>query len=269
MTSISSIRKCSNCRFERIFPDASKIRGLAKKNIALERLNAELKEFTYVVSHDLKAPLRGIAPYSHELLDRHSEGLTERARFCAVQILKAADNLNQLIEDLLQYSRLERETPGVAPIDIQVLIDRILNDYHEIIAARHIALSVDIPFQTVPGWLNGYLQIFSNLIDNAVKYSRDAEKPRIKIIGTQLEDRYRFEVRDNGIGFDMQYHDRIFGLFNRLVLPDDFEGTGAGLAIVVKAVEKLNGKVWAESSPGEGAVFFVEIPKLAPDIKEA
>ena len=101
----------------------------------------------------------------------------------------------------------------------------------------------------------------TNLIDNALKYSRDAKPPRIDITSQELADAFRIMISDNGIGFDMKYHDRIFGLFNRLVRQEEFEGTGAGLAIVKKVVEKLGGKIWAESKPGSGATFFVEVPK--------
>jgi len=110
-------------------------------------------------------------------------------------------------------------------------------------------------------WERGLLQVLTNLIDNALKYSRKAKPPRISIASQDISGVFRIEVSDNGIGFDMKYHDRIFGLFNRLVRAEEFEGTGAGLAIVKKVVEKLGGKLWAESKPGSGAKFFVELPK--------
>lgn len=107
------------------------------------------------------------------------------------------------------------------------------------------------------------MQILTNLIDNAFKYSRHATPPRVQVTSSPVAGGARLAVSDNGIGFDMKYHDRVFGLFNRLVRQEDFEGTGAGLAIVKKVVEKMGGTVWAESSPGSGATFFVELPIVA------
>ena len=122
-------------------------------------------------------------------------------------------------------------------------------------------MAVSLSSTSVRTWERGLLQVLTNLIDNALKYSRDAKPPRIHITSQELSDAVRIVISDNGIGFDMKYHDRIFGLFNRLVRQEDFEGTGAGLAIVKKVVEKLRGRIWAESKPGSGAKFFVELPK--------
>jgi signal transduction histidine kinase len=113
-------------------------------------------------------------------------------------------------------------------------------------------------------WERGVFQVLTNLVDNALKYSRDAKPPRIEITTQELADTFRLMISDNGIGFDMKYHDRIFGLFNRLVRQEEFEGTGAGLAISKKVVEKLSGKIWAESKLGSGAKFFVELPRKVP-----
>ena len=122
---------------------------------------------------------------------------------------------------------------------------------------------MDVPAGTrVRAWERGLVQVVTNLVDNAIKYSRHASPPRLRIAATVLDEEWRLTVGDNGIGFDMKYHDRIFGLFNRLVRMEDYEGTGAGLAIVRKVLEKQGGHVWAESAPGEGATFFVALPRL-------
>jgi signal transduction histidine kinase len=121
-------------------------------------------------------------------------------------------------------------------------------------------VNVDLSETSVRTWERGLLQVLVNLIDNALKYSRNASPPCIHITSQQLSSGFQIVVSDNGIGFDMKYHDRIFGLFNRLVRQEEFEGTGAGLAIVKKVVEKLGGRIWAESKPGSGAAFFVELP---------
>jgi light-regulated signal transduction histidine kinase (bacteriophytochrome) len=118
---------------------------------------------------------------------------------------------------------------------------------------------VSVPSAPFQAWERGLHQVLANLIDNALKYSRHAKPPMLQIEGEVRSEMCRISVKDNGIGFDMKYHDRIFGLFNRLVRSNEFEGTGAGLAIVKKVMEKLEGSIRAQSAPGEGATFFVEL----------
>jgi PAS domain S-box-containing protein len=223
--------------------------------------NQELKEFAYTVSHDLKAPLRGIAGYANELARKHQAGLGERARFCLAQILAASTNLDRLIEDLLHYSRLDAETPSLSEVDLRRLIEAVLRDRQLAINEQHVEVSVEVPFGTLRSWERGLVQVLTNLIDNAIKYSRHANPPRLRISAAELEQEWRLAVSDNGIGFEMRYHDRIFGLFNRLVRMEDYEGTGAGLAIVKKVLDKQGGRIWAESVPGRGSTFFVALPR--------
>jgi PAS domain S-box-containing protein len=222
--------------------------------------NDELKAFAYTVSHDLKAPLRGIAGYARELDRRHKDLLSERALFCLQQILTATGNLDQLIEDLLHYSRLDAETPTPTEVDLVQLVQDIFQDRKPIVLERLIALDLNLSVSVVRTWHRGLIQVLSNLIDNAIKYSRHANPPSILITSRELADSTEIVVADNGIGFDMRYHDRIFQLFNRLVRQEEFEGTGAGLAIAKKVIEKLGGRIYAESSPGNGARFFIELP---------
>ena len=230
----------------------------------LRARNEELKAFAYTVSHDLKAPLRGIDGYARELDRRHRQGLSERALFCLAQILTATHNLDRLIEDLLHYSRLDAETPTSARVNLAQMVESILRDRKPVILERNADVAVNLSSASVHTWERGLFQVLTNLIDNALKYSRDAKSPRIEITSQELADAVRIMISDNGIGFDMKYHDRIFGLFNRLVRQEEFDGTGAGLAIAKKVVEKLGGRIWAESELGSGAKFFVEVPKLDP-----
>jgi len=227
----------------------------------LRARNEELKAFAYTVSHDLKAPLRGIAGYAQELDRQHRTGLGDRALFCLKQILTATGNLDRLIEDLLHYSRLDAETPTNTDVDVAHMIEAILRDRKSLIVEQTAEVTVTISSTSIRTWERGLLQVLTNLIDNALKYSRRANPPRIQITSQELSDAFRIMISDNGIGFDMKYHDRIFGLFNRLVRQEDYEGTGAGLAIVKKVTEKLGGKIWAEAAPGLGAKFFVQLPK--------
>lgn len=234
---------------------------VANRTAQLAAKNEELKGFAYTVSHDLKAPLRGIAGYANELGRKHRAGLGERAQFCVNQILAATHSLDRLIEDLLHYSRLEAETPTETNVNLLGVVEAIVKDRGLIIAQQHTELAVEIPNTTLRTWERGLVEVLTNLIDNALKYSRNSQPPRVVIRAEGLEQDWRIAVSDNGIGFDMRYHDRIFGLFNRLVREEEFEGTGAGLAIAKKMVDKLGGRLWAQSAPEQGATFFVEIPK--------
>jgi PAS domain S-box-containing protein len=222
--------------------------------------NQELKAFAYTISHDLKAPLRGIAGYAQELDRRHKSVLDERSRFCLDRILLATRNLDRLIEDLLQYSRLDTEAPTTTDVDLDDMIAGILRDRRPMIADA-AEISIRLGVTRVHAWRSGMLQVLCNLIDNAIKYSRRATPPRIRISSDPWHGGVHLEVADNGIGFDPKYRDRIFGLFNRLVRQEDFEGTGAGLAIVKKVVDKMQGRLWTESEPGAGATFFVDLPE--------
>ncbi len=223
--------------------------------------NDDLKGFAYTVSHDLKAPLRGIAGYASELERKHRAGLSERALFCLAQVLTATRNMDQLIEDLLRYSRLDAETPTLTPVHVRALVAAILRDRALVIAEQGVEVTLEIPAITPQTWERGLLQVLTNLIDNAIKYSSKASPPRLRISAEETGPGWRFAVSDNGVGFDMKYHDRIFGLFNRLVRSDEFEGTGAGLAIVKKVLDKLGGTVRAEAAVGQGATFYVALPK--------
>lgn len=256
-------RPLSEATLQGIAPVANGIGLAIERNRTQELLkakNEDLKGFAYTVSHDLKAPLRGILGYAQELERKHKAGLGERAQLCLARILTATRNLDELIDDLLEYSRLDREFPAFTRVDLAALVRSVLRDLERPIAEVGAIVHVSLPTAEVVGWERGLRQVFANLVDNALKYSRNAQPPRIEISGEVVPGGYRVSVVDNGIGFDMQYHDRMFGLFNRLVRAEQFEGTGAGLAIVKKVLQKQGGKIWAQSEPGRGASFVVELP---------
>ena len=231
----------------------------------LRARNDELKSFAYTVSHDLKAPLRGIAGYASELDRRHSGGLSDRAVHCLRQILTATGNLDRLIEDLLHYARLDAEAATHTEVNLSPTVDAILRDRSVAILEHGATVSVTLAVTRVRTWERGLVQVLTNLIDNALKYSRRARPPAIQITSRAVPDGVLIVVADNGIGFDLKYHDRLFGLFDRLVRQEDFEGTGAGLAIVKKVIDKVGGRIWAESAPGAGASFYVELPQNPSD----
>jgi signal transduction histidine kinase len=231
----------------------------------LRARNEELKDFAHTVAHDLKAPLRGIAGYAQELERKHKAGLGERAQFCLGQIVAASTNLDRLIEDLLRFARLDAEALSLTEVNLRELIEAILSGRRASLTEQHVEVKLDIRFQTLRTWERGLVQVMTNLLDNALKYSRRASPPRVGIVAEETGSGWRIVVSDNGIGFDMIHHDRIFGLFSRLVRADEFEGTGAGLAIVKKIVERLGGSIRAESAPGQGASFRVELPSPPPE----
>jgi PAS domain S-box-containing protein len=227
----------------------------------LEKTNKELESFTYSVSHDLKAPLRGIDGYSRLLLEDHTDRLDDEGRLFVHTIRKATEQMSQLIDDLLAYSRFERRALTWGPVDPRALAATLVAQRAGEIQARHAAVTVAIPFEAMMADSEGLTQVLRNLLDNAIKFTRDVPLPRIEIGGEETDHSCRLWVRDNGIGLDMQYHDRIFEIFQRLHRSEDYAGTGVGLAIVRKAAERMKGRVWATSAPGQGATFFIELPR--------
>jgi len=223
--------------------------------------NEELKAFAYMVSHDLKGPIRGISGYARELAQKHRQALDERGAHCVDVIVTATQDIDGLIDDLLQYSRLDAEAATATDVDLVQLVRGIVRDGQSTIRAHGTDVSIELSATHVRSWERGLTQALTNLIDNAIKFSQHATPPRIHIRSDETEDAIRISVADNGIGFDMQYHDRLFGLFSRLVEDDQFEGTGAGLAIVEKIVKRIGGSVRARSTPGVKTEFVLELPR--------
>jgi len=227
--------------------------------VALRRQNDSLRGFAHTVAHDLRAPLRGIAGYTAELASSAAK-FDERGRHCLSQINAAAQNLERLIGDTLEYAKLDSETPKMSPVVLPTLVASLLHQRAPEIQRHGTQIDTHFGIVTVNSWERGLAQVIGNLLDNAIKYSRNAQPPRLRIETAQTPLAWRFVIYDNGVGFDMKYHDRIFGLFQRLVTQNEFEGTGAGLAIVRKITDRLGGSVSAESRVGGGATFLVELP---------
>ena len=241
-----------------------KTERLERSEQLLRARNDDLKDFSNTIAHDLKAPLRGICGYAEELEREHIASLTERALFCLDQILTSTRNMDRLIDDLLYFARVDAAAPDLSDVNLRDLVASILDDRGPVIAEQRAEVTVDIGFTTLRSWESGLRQVLSNLIDNALKYSRNASPPRIDIRAEQTDKGWRLIVSDNGIGFDMKYHERIYGLFNRLVRGEEFEGTGVGLAIAKKVLDKVGGSIYAESQPGRGATFYAEFPTPHP-----
>ncbi len=175
-------------------------------------------------------------------------------------IRRAAQQMNQLIDDLLAYSRFERRPLQTRALDLLPLIELLLTERQDDIHKRAVEVHLDLACTTAIADSEGLAQALRNLIDNALKFTRDVPTPRLEIGSRALQGRCRLWVRDNGPGFDMRYHDRIFEIFQRLHRAEEYPGTGVGLAIVRKAMERMGGRVWAESAPGQGATFYLELP---------
>jgi PAS domain S-box-containing protein len=230
----------------------------------LREANRELETFTYSVSHDLKAPLRGIDGYSRLLMTEHHERLDDEGRRFLANIRQATQHMGVLIDDLLAYSRLERRELTMTALPLAALVESVLEPYRLDFAQRGVVLELSVAADLrARGDAQGFTIALRNLIDNALKFSRDSRPPRLGLSATRSEGAVRLAVRDNGLGFDMKFHDRIFAIFQRLHRAEDYPGTGVGLAIVRKAMERMGGRVWADSAPGRGATFTLELKEFA------
>jgi PAS domain S-box-containing protein len=236
------------------------VEELRRATATLEQRNAELDAFTYSVSHDLKEPLRAIEAFSQFLLQDYSERLDDEGRDYLARMNKASLHLKQLIDDLLRLSRASRQAVGEERVEVQRLVSEVLEGMRATIDAASATVEVDGEMPDISGNPPWVEQVFSNLIGNAIKFSKD-EPPVVKVGIKGIEGGMgTFYIQDNGIGIDPQYQKQIFGIFQRLHRREDYEGTGAGLAIVKRVVEALGGRVWVESEVGAGATFLFTLP---------
>jgi PAS domain S-box-containing protein len=232
-----------------------------KRTEQLQAANKELETFTYSVSHDLKAPLRGIDGYSKLLLDEYGESLNEEASHFIKTIRSSTLQMNQLIDDLLSYSRLERSEVKLGKINLKPFVERIVSGFSDELQKSGATIKMHLPEIQITADSTGLSIALRNFVENALKFSSEKIKPLIEIGYEEKPGSWIIFVKDNGVGFDMKYHDRIFDIFQRLHRAEDFPGTGIGLAMVAKAVQRMGGKTWAESAPGNGATFFIELQK--------
>ena len=221
----------------------------------------ELEAFTYTVAHDLRAPLRGIDGFSTVLLEDYADKVDDAGRHCLKTVRDCTKRMGALIDDLLRYCRVERRTMRRTRMELPTILDHILHNYRQEIASRGVALKVDLPFREMEGEVEGFVEVLANLVDNALKFTRGVPHPEILVRGEENETEWVLSIADNGIGFDPQYREKIFEIFQRLNRQEDYDGTGVGLAIVRKVAERHGGRAWAESQPGKGSVFSLAIPK--------
>lgn len=233
---------------------------LAERTARLGVLDKELEAFTYSVAHDLKAPLRGIDGYGRLLEEECSAALSPECGEFVANIRRGALQMNDLIEDLLAYSRMERRPFQRTEFDLRHLVQNALLEYRQQIEQRDVQVEIDIPELAVHTDRDGLLLALRNLIANALQFSRDAHPPRLEIGVRTDGETCQLWVKDNGIGFDMRFHDRVFQIFQRLQRSEEYGGTGIGLALVHKVMQRMGGRCWAQSAPGAGATFYLEIP---------
>ena len=234
---------------------------VTERTAQLRRLNEELEAFSYTVSHDLKAPLRGIDGYSQLLEEEHGKHLNDEGRQFLGRIRRGVQQMGDLISGLLDYSRMERRTMEQQRVDVPALVAQVIEGFSADIQSSRVRLALNLEPMVLQLDREGMAVVLRNLVGNAVKFSRAKDHPEVEIGARTEGGRRILWVRDNGVGFDMKYHDRIFGIFQRLQRAEDFQGTGLGLALVAKAVQRMGGRVWAESQPGQGATFYLEFPE--------
>jgi len=233
-------------------------RALEERARELERSNAELEQFAYVASHDLSEPLRMVSSYLQLLRRRYHGHLDGDADAFIDYAVDGAGRMRDLIDDLLSYSRAGRGDLPLAPVDSRAVAERIAEGVAHV-EAREARITVD-PLPTVLGDEQGLRQLFQNLIANAVKFVPLDRLPEVRVSAERAGDQWRFEVADNGIGLEPAHADRIFRMFQRLHTRDEYAGTGIGLAIAKKVVERHGGTIWAESRPEGGSRFRFTLP---------
>jgi light-regulated signal transduction histidine kinase (bacteriophytochrome) len=228
---------------------------LRARTLELQASNRELESFSYSVSHDLRAPLRALDGFSRILLDDFSACLPEDGKGYLKRIREAAQQMSQLIDDMLRLSRITRAEIRRDPVNLTEMAHRVLETLRHNEPARTVQIEIqeDLLVNGDEGLLR---MVMENLLNNAWKFSAKADPAKIEVGKTLVDDKKVFFIRDNGVGFDMAYADKLFAVFQRLHSPSEFPGTGVGLAIVQRVIHRHGGRIWAESEPGKGATFY-------------
>jgi len=234
-----------------------------ERTVELEAANRELEAFSYSVSHDLRSPLRAVDIFSKDLREGFSPQLPSEAQQLLTRVISNAGRMTQLIDDLLRFSHLNRH-----PVTKQLVnVGTIVRDVLEELRREHPQRTIEVRVGELPDCVGDrslLIQVFANLLANAFKFTRQKEKAVIELGYEQTEGGGAYFVRDNGAGFDMRYADNLFGVFQRVHSQDEFEGTGVGLSIVRRIIQRHGGRVWAKAEVGKGATFFFTLPTASP-----
>jgi signal transduction histidine kinase len=217
---------------------------------------AELESFSYSIAHDLRAPLRSMSGFAEILLAEHSGQLNHGGKLCLNRIVRSAGVMDQLIRDVLNYGQILRANPVLEPIDM-ALHFQVTREYYPAFSQEGANIQIEGPFPKVLGNAALLTQIVSHLFDNSIKFTQPGKRPAVRVWSESGGRLARFYIKDSGIGIPPDQHQRIFGVFEQLDQVQD--GTGIGLAIVKKAVERLGGTVGVVSEPGRGATFWFDL----------
>jgi len=236
-------------------------KSLQKQTYELERSNEELEQFAFVASHDLQAPLRMISSFMDLLQRKYGDRIDEKGHQYIHFAIDGAKRMKQIILDLLEYSKASGLTEGKEEVDLNELLSEFKQLRRKVISETNASIkSKDLP--VLYTYKVAVIQIFHCLLDNALKYIEAGTQPIVKIMAVENEKEWEFSIKDNGIGIEPQFYDKIFVLFQRLHNKDEYNGTGIGLSIAKKHVEFLGGRIWLESAVGEGTTFYFTIPKI-------
>jgi signal transduction histidine kinase len=231
---------------------------VSERTMELEAVNKELESFSYSISHDLRAPLRSIHGYTNILAEEYINKLDSEAKKLMNIILSNTKKMSQLIDDLLEFSKLGRQGLRKANVSMKNIVSDVWKELN-LMKDRQVELVLkELP----PAYADSITirQVWVNLISNALKYSRNNEKTVVEISWQEKDGAIIYFIKDNGTGFDMKYYDKLFGVFQRLHSQKEFEGTGVGLAIVHRIILKHGGRIWAEGQVGQGASFYFTLP---------
>jgi light-regulated signal transduction histidine kinase (bacteriophytochrome) len=225
----------------------------------LENANKDLEQFAYVASHDLQEPLRMISSFTQLLERKYKDKLDQDADEYIHFVVDGAARMQQLLINLLDFSRVSTRSKTFAHVDTKTIVGQAISILQKLITSNNALVSCcDLPLVTADE--SQILRVFQNLIENAIKFKKKTELPQIRISCTKQDNMYRFSVADNGIGIEMQYHDKVFSVFQRLHSTKDYPGTGIGLSICKRIVERHGGIIGFESIVNEGTTFYFTIP---------
>jgi signal transduction histidine kinase len=234
---------------------------VAARTRQLQETNDELEAFSYTVSHDLRAPLRGMQGFAQALLEDHAQALGEEGRYYAERISRSASQMDLLIQDLLSYSRLARADIALETVMLDAAVTQALERVEKDATEHGAEIRVERPLPGVRAHLATLVQVLANLLSNAIKFVRPGEAPRVLVRAEQDGPCVRLWVEDRGIGIQPEHQRKIFGVFERLHGSEAYPGSGIGLAIVKKGTERMGGRVGVESEPGRGSRFWIELAR--------
>lgn len=234
---------------------------VAERTAELREINVELESFSYSVSHDLRTPLRSIQGFAQILLEEYDDQLEAIGRGYVQRIVAAARRMDSLTEGLLTYSRLSRTAMELVPISLEAVVEEALMQLEADIRSKEAQVTVERPIPQVMGHYVILVQTVANLLANGFKFVAPGVRPQVQVWAEERDDYVCLRLRDNGIGIAPEYQERIFRIFERLHGPDTYAGTGIGLSIVRKGVERMGGQVGVESTPDQGSTFWLELRK--------